>query len=118
MGRLHGQILASLPDVSEVLVHDADAATGRSVAAEISGTACDSPEEAIKRADAVAIASNTPTHAGLIEAAVAADRPIFVEKPLTFTLEESLAIVDLVERTGAVLQLGFQRRFDTAYREA
>ena len=50
----------------------------------------------------------TPTHASLIEASVAAGRPIFVEKPLTFTLEESIAI-DLVERTGAILQLGFQR---------
>jgi myo-inositol 2-dehydrogenase / D-chiro-inositol 1-dehydrogenase len=49
---------------------------------------------------------------------VAAGRPVFVEKPLTFTLEESIGIVDLVERSAAVLQLGFQRRYDVAYREA
>jgi len=118
MGRLHASNLARLPEVDEVLVSDADPATARAVAAEIGGRACDDPQEAIELADAVAIASTTPTHASLIEAAVAAGRPIFVEKPLAFTLEESIAVVDLVEKTGATLQLGFQRRFDVAYREA
>jgi len=118
MGRLHATILASLPDVDEVLVSDADPATARAVAAEIGGRVCETSDDAIAGADAVAIASTTPTHAGLIGKAIAAPRPIFVEKPLAFTLEESIAVVELVERTGAVLQLGFQRRFDVAYREA
>jgi myo-inositol 2-dehydrogenase / D-chiro-inositol 1-dehydrogenase len=118
MGRLHGQILASLPDVGEVLVHDADGGAATASATEIGGRVCESPGEAIERADAVVIASSTRTHAALIEASIEAGRPIFVEKPLTFTLEESIAVVDLVERRGAILQLGFQRRFDTAYREA
>ena len=118
MGRLHGQILAGLPDVAELLVHDADGVAAAASAAETGGRVCDSAEEAIDRSDAVVIASTTPTHASLIEAAIAAGRPIFVEKPLTFTLDESIAVVDLVERTGAVLQLGFQRRYDVAYREA
>ena len=118
MGRLHGQILAGLPDVDELLVQDADGAAAAASAAETGGHVCATPDEAIERSDAVVIASTTPTHAGLIQASVAAGRPIFVEKPLAFTLEESIAIVELVERTGAILQLGFQRRYDVAYREA
>ncbi|HEX5015627.1 MAG TPA: Gfo/Idh/MocA family oxidoreductase [Candidatus Limnocylindrales bacterium] len=118
MGRLHATILAGLAGVDEVLVSDADPALATAVASEIGGRACAGPEEAIDAADAVAIATTTPTHATLIELAAAANRPIFVEKPLAFTLEESIAVVELVERTGAVLQLGFQRRFDVAYREA
>jgi myo-inositol 2-dehydrogenase/D-chiro-inositol 1-dehydrogenase len=118
IGRLHGTILASLPDVEEVLVHDVSHDAARSVAAEIGGRVCSTPDEAIERADAVAIAAGTRSHALLIRAAVEAGRPVFVEKPLTFTLEESIEIVDLVERSAAVLQLGFQRRYDVAYREA
>ena len=118
MGRRHGEILRDLPDVSEVLVHDVDADTATAAASDIGGRVCASPDEAIERSDAVVIASSTRSHASLIEASVAAGRPIFVEKPLTFELEESIAIVDLVERTGAILQLGFQRRYDVAYREA
>ncbi|HET9344497.1 MAG TPA: Gfo/Idh/MocA family oxidoreductase [Candidatus Limnocylindrales bacterium] len=118
MGRRHGQILAGLPDVDEVLIQDVDGDAATAIAAETGGTVCGSPGEAIERADAVVIASSTRTHAALIEASVEAGRPIFVEKPLTFTLEESMAVVDLVERAGAILQLGFQRRFDAAYREA
>ena len=118
MGRLHATILASLPEVDEVLVSDADPDMARVVASEIGGRMCEDPDDAIAGADAVAIASTTPTHASLIEKAVAAGRPVFVEKPLAFTLDESIAVVELVERTGAILQLGFQRRYDVAYREA
>jgi myo-inositol 2-dehydrogenase/D-chiro-inositol 1-dehydrogenase len=44
--------------------------------------------------------------------------PAFCEKPLALGFEETVAIVERVESTGAVLQLGFQRRFDPGYREA
>ena len=101
MGRLHATNLARLPEVDEVLVSDADPATTRAVAAEIGGRACAGPDEAIELADAVAIASTTPTHASLIEAAVAAGRPIFVEKPLAFTLEESIAVAAPVFSTSS-----------------
>ncbi len=43
---------------------------------------------------------------------------MFVEKPLAFDLDEVIGLVRLVEASGARLQLGFQRRFDPAYREA
>ena len=43
---------------------------------------------------------------------------MFVEKPLAFDLEETVALVEQVEAAGAVLQVGFQRRFDPAYVEA
>src|SRR5262245_48240546 len=118
MGRLHGQILAGLPDVDELLVHDVDGTAATAIASDTGGRVCLTPDEAIERSDAVVIASTTPTHARLIEASVRAGRPIFVEKPLTFALDESIAITDLVEGSGAILQLGFQRRFDIAYREA
>jgi myo-inositol 2-dehydrogenase/D-chiro-inositol 1-dehydrogenase len=118
MGRRLGQILGGLSDVAEVLVHDVDGGAATAIAAEVGGRVCSSHQEAIERSDAVVIASSTRTHAPLIEASIVAGRPIFVEKPLAFTLEESIAVVDLVERTGAILQLGFQRRYDVAYREA
>lgn len=118
IGRLHGALLAGHPDVSEVLVHDIAPETALATAAEIGARACATADEAIDRADAVVIATNTHAHGALVRAAVEAGRPTFVEKPLAFGLEESEALVDLVERTGATLQVGFQRRFDAAYREA
>jgi myo-inositol 2-dehydrogenase/D-chiro-inositol 1-dehydrogenase len=118
IGRLHGQLLVRRPGVEQVLVHDAITDTAVRVALEIGATAAQSLDEAIDRADAVLIAAPTDAHAALVRTAVEAGRPTFVEKPLAFDLADTADLVDLIERTGARVQVGFQRRFDPAYREA
>ena len=118
MGQLHARIAAELPGVDEVLVQDADPARARSLAEAIGGRAIDGAQTAVEDADAVVIAASTPAHVALVTAAVEAGRPILVEKPLAFDLDETIGLVRLVESRGAVLQLGFQRRFDPAYLEA
>ncbi len=61
------------------------------------------------------IAASTSAHAGLIRAAVDAGVPAFCEKPVALGSEETREIVERVETAGAVLQIGFQRRFDAGY---
>ncbi len=118
IGRLHARLLASLPDVEELLVADANQAAADSVAEEVGGRAVAGPTEAIEGADAVVIAAATNAHATLLRQAVERGRPTFIEKPLAFDLEESRDLVELVERSGVTVQVGFQRRFDTGFSEA
>jgi myo-inositol 2-dehydrogenase / D-chiro-inositol 1-dehydrogenase len=118
IGRLHGQLLARTPGVDRVVVHDADAATAASVAAEVGGVSAATVDDALDMTDAAVIAAPTHVHGALVRAAVEARRPTFVEKPLAFDLAESEALVRLVESSGVPVQVGFQRRFDPAYVEA
>ncbi|MEA2609040.1 MAG: myo-inositol 2-dehydrogenase / D-chiro-inositol 1-dehydrogenase [Chloroflexota bacterium] len=118
IGRLHGQVLSSLPGVDQVLVADANAEAARSLAADIGGLAVDRDIDAIKGSDAVVIAATTNAHAELVRQSVGLDRPTFVEKPLALDLDESRQLVDFVHRSGVAVQVGFQRRFDTAFVEA
>ena len=117
IGVMHARLLASLPGV-ELLVADVDASRAAQVAAEVGGTASPTVEAAIAAADALAIASSTDTHADLVRAGVARGIPMFCEKPLAKDLAGSIALAAEVEAAGAVLQLGFQRRFDAGYVEA
>jgi myo-inositol 2-dehydrogenase / D-chiro-inositol 1-dehydrogenase len=64
------------------------------------------------------IAASTSAHAGLIKAAVDAEIAAFCEEPIALGYKETLEIVERVESSGAVLQIGFQRRFDAGYVEA
>ena len=64
------------------------------------------------------ITASTEAHGRLVLAAIERGLPTFCEKPLAFDLDETVRVVDQVEATGAVVQVGFQRRFDPAYREA
>lgn len=68
--------------------------------------------------DAVLLTTPTPTHAALIEQAAAAGKHIFVEKPVAATLEDAERVVQAVAKAGVQCQVGFQRRYDPAYREA
>jgi myo-inositol 2-dehydrogenase/D-chiro-inositol 1-dehydrogenase len=104
--------------VSEIIVADVDPGRARELAAEFNGRAVESVEEALDSADAVVIATPTDVHATLVRAAVERGLPTFCEKPLAFDLGETADLVGRVERAGVPLQVGFQRRFDPAYREA
>lgn len=118
IGQLHGRLVAAEPDVEEVIVNDVDDGRARQVAELVGGRVAATVEEALAEADAVLIAASTDAHARLVGQAIDAGIPIFVEKPLAFDLDATVALVDKAESVGAVVQVGFQRRFDPAYLEA
>ena len=130
IGRLHARILASTPGVDELSVADVVTDLAANVAAETSALpvapgeprAVVSPaasiDAAMDGADAIVIAAATDAHATLIKAAIGRGKPTFCEKPLAGSLAETLDIAAAVDASGVPFQLGFQRRFDPAYREA
>ena len=117
IGTVHARLLAAHPDVDEVLVGDVDAASAERVAADTGGRA-DSLEQVVAAADAAVITAATSAHASLIADCLDAGLPTFCEKPIALDLEETLEVVARVERDRAILQIGFQRRFDPGYAEA
>ena len=68
--------------------------------------------------DAIVVVTPTATHGPLVEAAAAAGKPTFCEKPLSITMEDAVAIRDAVRRSGTFFQMGFMRRFDRGYAAA
>lgn len=67
--------------------------------------------------DAILVATSHRSHRELIEAAAAAGVHVFVEKPLTLSVEDGRAAVDAAAQAGIVLQVGHQRRRLPAHRE-
>ena len=66
--------------------------------------------------DAVMICTPTATHAPLLEAAAAAGKHIFCEKPLDLDLGVATRALGAAQRAGVILQVGFNRRFDPSFR--
>jgi myo-inositol 2-dehydrogenase / D-chiro-inositol 1-dehydrogenase len=118
IGRMHGTLVAAQPEVDGVVVSDVDPDRAAETAAAIGGRAAASADAAMDEADAVIVAASTNAHASLVAAAVERGLPIFCEKPLAFDLPDTIDLVEQIEARGAVVQVGFQRRFDPAYLEA
>lgn len=118
IGLMHGRLLREQPDVEELVITDIDDARARETATAIGARLAPDVDAAMDGADVVVVAASTSAHAELVRKAVDRGLPIFCEKPLAFDLPETVDLVERIERAGATVQVGFQRRFDPAYVEA
>ena len=113
IGHVHARAISS--DRRATLAAVADAAPD---AAEVISARYQCPVRSIGEIaedgdiDAVAICTPTDTHADLIEMFAHAGKPIFCEKPVDLDLTRVRACLATVDRTGARLMIGFNRRFD------
>jgi predicted dehydrogenase len=71
-----------------------------------------------KDVDAVLIATPDHWHARMAIDAVQAGKDVYVEKPLTYTIEEGHAIIKAVRASNRVFQVGLQQRSGTHYLDA
>ena len=70
-----------------------------------------------KNVDAVLIATPDPWHVKMATDACKAGKDVYVEKPLTFTIEEGHEMIRVTKATNRVLQVGLQQRSGEHYRE-
>lgn len=65
--------------------------------------------------DAVLVGSSTDTHADLIQRAAKAGKHIFCEKPVDLDLARARDCEKVVQASGKICLIGFQRRFDPTF---
>jgi myo-inositol 2-dehydrogenase/D-chiro-inositol 1-dehydrogenase len=128
IGRDHVRRLSRvLAGARVVAVTDVDAAAAAAVAAEygsgeggasaIRVHASGQDVVADPEVDAVLVTSWGPTHEEYVLASIAAGKPVFCEKPLATTQEACLRILDAEVAAGRrLVQVGYMRRYDAAYR--
>jgi len=117
MGGMHADLLGAMDGVGALFVVDANPLRAAEVARRAGGTAV-TFEEAIDAAEAIIIATPPELHRAAVEAALDAGRHVLCEKPLTESLETTIALTRGVEKAGAHLELGFQRRHDAGFAAA
>jgi myo-inositol 2-dehydrogenase / D-chiro-inositol 1-dehydrogenase len=119
IGALHARHLAGAIEGARLLrVVDPDAGAAERAAfagATFAGTFDDAVAD--PAVAALLIASPTKEHAWQLEAAAAAGKAVFCEKPVADGLAETSRALDAVARAGVPFQIGFNRRFDPAYAE-
>jgi myo-inositol 2-dehydrogenase/D-chiro-inositol 1-dehydrogenase len=101
-------------------VTDADLEVAKQVAQELSDAEVFDTGHALigsGQVDAVLVTSWGPTHEEFVLAAIAAGKPVFCEKPLATTAEACRRIIAAEVAAGRrLVQVGFMRRYDAAYR--
>ncbi|WP_371663496.1 Gfo/Idh/MocA family oxidoreductase [Streptomyces sp. NBC_00280] len=117
IGTFHANTLSRHREVGgSLIVTDADSGRAQDLAHRLGATAAPGVDEIFTwGVDAVVITAATSAHAELIGRAARSGLPVFCEKPIALDLPATLAAIAEVEAAGTILQMGFQRRFDTGY---
>lgn len=120
IGRVHAASIEALPGtrlqwVCDPILAGAHAVAEQRGAPRVTGD----PAEvfAAGDVDAVIIASPTPTHVELIEAAIDAGIPALCEKPIDLDIARVDALREKAAASATPIALGFNRRFDPAFAE-
>jgi predicted dehydrogenase len=116
LGRFHALKYAAHPDADLVAVVDLDADRCRAVATEVGAAPIFDHRELVGRVDCVSVAVNTEHHFAVARDLLAAGIDVLVEKPVTTTIADGQALLELAVRGQRVLQVGHLERFNPAMR--
>ncbi len=119
IGRVHAAAVADSTEAVLQVVCDAVPASAEAVAAAHGGRVVADPAEAMaaEDVDAVVVATPTPTHVGLLEAALGAGLPVLCEKPIDLDITRVDAVRAQAAAAPSPVVLGFNRRFDPHFAE-
>ena len=116
LGRFHAEKYAANPAAELVAVADVDPARARAVAAALGVEAVTDYRALAGRIDCASVAVPTQLHHAVACDLLDAGVDVLVEKPLTTTVDEGKALLELAVRRGRVLQVGHLERFNPAIR--
>ena len=117
MGAIRVEDLAADPRVTEVMITNRNQPKAQALAVQFGATVVPWDNATDRIADAVVVAVGTDGHEFVLNGVLPHALPVLCEKPIALTVEATQAVIDLAKRSGSGLQIGFQRRFDSAIRE-
>ncbi len=117
MGGNHLRVLSYMKPVQVVFIHDRNRDVETRMAAAYGTRPAQDLEKDLSQVDAVIIATPTSTHLAYIELASRFTPNIFVEKPLTDTLETTRKVAQMERQRNLRIQVGFIERFNPVVAE-
>ncbi|MCG3119566.1 MAG: Myo-inositol 2-dehydrogenase [bacterium] len=116
LGHLHARLYREVEGANLVGVYDTDSARAQALAQELGVRRFESFTDLLTATDAVNIVVPTSAHFELAGQALAANKHVFIEKPITSTVDEASALIALAAQQQRVLQVGHIERFNGALR--
>ncbi|MBL7884879.1 MAG: Gfo/Idh/MocA family oxidoreductase [Bacteroidia bacterium] len=115
LGKIHIRLLKEIEKYDLVGFYDANPETGKLVEQELRVKCFNDIDELINLVDAVDIVTPTITHYDCASKAIKKSKHIFIEKPVTNTIEEAKSIMGLAKEANVKVQVGHVERFNPAF---
>ena len=112
LGRHHIKHLSKHSDVEFVGVFDVNKESLKNICSEFSVDPIENLETLIYSCDGVHIVTPTNTHFDIAKKFLENKKDVFVEKPMTSTVDEALSLISLAKKHELILQVGHIERFN------
>lgn len=115
LGKIHIRLLKEIELFDLVGFYDPDANAAEKVSNEFEIPAYNSIEALIEVVDCIDIVTPTLSHFNCATRALRQSKHIFIEKPITNTVEEARKLIQLAEEADVTVQVGHVERFNPAF---
>ncbi len=112
LGQHHARIFSQNNKTNLLAVVDTDHETGASVAKQWKTQHFASLDDISDKIDLASVVVPTESHYKIASWFLERGIPVLVEKPITKTVKEGEALIDLAQNNGAILQVGHIERFN------
>jgi predicted dehydrogenase len=118
LGKIHIKLIKEIKEFELVGFYDPDKKIAATVEKEFGIPAFESMDELINQVGALDIVTPTITHYDCASKALKHSKHIFIEKPVTNTIEEARHLISLAQEADVVGQVGHVERFNPAFMAA
>jgi predicted dehydrogenase len=115
LGKIHLRCISELEEYELVGFFDPIKETRDSVSAELGYTPFDSIDALIEVCDVIDIVTPTLSHYECASKAIKSSKHVFIEKPITKTVDQSKELIRLADEAGIKAQVGHVERFNPAF---
>ncbi len=115
LGKIHLRLLNESEKYTLIGFYDPDAINGKKVADEFGYTYYDNINTLINAVDVIDIVTPTLSHFDCAKKAIENGKHVFIEKPITNTLEEAEELISLANQYNVKGQVGHVERFNPAF---
>jgi predicted dehydrogenase len=115
LGKIHIRLLREIPAFELLGFYDPDDKNAQQVINEFQLKRFESQQELIEAVDAVDVVTPTIHHFDGASRALRLSKHVFIEKPVTHTMEEAKALTDLAYEANVSVQVGHVERFNPAF---
>ena len=118
LGKIHIKLISEIPEFELIGIFDLDRENCDTVANEYNVRSFQSYNEMLDQVDAVDIVTPTLSHFDLAEQAIKSFKHVFIEKPITNTVQEAKSLLEITHEANVKAQVGHVERFNPAFKAA
>ncbi len=115
LGKIHIQLWTTIPGVEIIGFYDPSDEQSQAAERQFQIKRYTDPNQLILDAQVIDIVTPTLNHFDIAKACLMNGKHVFIEKPITHTLQEARALIKLVEEANVKCQIGHVERYNPAF---